>query len=149
MDKIMLDPNVQVAGWMKESPTTEWVIRAPNGITLFRCSSSAPAEEAFRALLPLLKEDIANEIRIEQVKRWPEYLGNHSDACDYARYCEWALRQLGHVSIFAFNHEESDALFMVVDREGRRIERPTLASALYATMLRHERVTRIPDIMAG
>ena len=142
MDKIMLDPNARIAGWMKESQATEWIILDPEGVELCRYSCAQDAERALGRLKALLKDEVSASVRIEQVKRWPEYLDARSVICDYARYCEWALRQLGPMTIFAFSHEESDALFMLVDRSGQKVVRSTLASALYAMLLLKARLDR-------
>ena len=149
MDKVMLDPNARIAGWMKESQITEWVVLDPEGIELCRYSSADEAQRALGRLKALFKDEAVASVRIETANRWPEYLDAHSVICDYARYCEWALRQLGYMTIFAFSHEESDALFMLMDRDGQKITRPTLASALYAMLLRRGRGAGVPDVMPG
>ena len=149
MDKVMLDPNAKIAGWMNEHQVEEWIILDPEGVELCRYSSPDRAEQALCHLKTLFKDEMSASIRIEKVMRWPAYLDSQSVICDYARYCEWALRQLGQISIFAFSNEESDALFMLVDRNGLRISRPTLAAALYAMSLRREKGPCIPDAMAG
>ena len=149
MDKVMPDPNARIAGWMKESQATEWLILDPEGVELCRYSSAEEAQRALGRLKTLLKDEAASRVRIETADRWPQYLDARSVICDYARYCEWALRQLGYLTIFAFSHEESDALFMLLDRDGQKITRPTLASALYAMLLRREKSAKAPNAMSG
>lgn len=149
MDKVVRDPNARIAGWMKEGQETEWLILDPEGVELCRYSSADEAQQALGRLKALLKDEAAARVRVETENRWPPYLDAHSVICDHARYCEWALRELGYVTIFAFSHEESDALFMLLDRDGRKITRPTLAAALYAMLLAREKRTRVSDAMSG
>jgi len=46
-----------------------------------------------------------------------------------SEFCEWAMRQLGHATIFGFDHAMGDA-FMVLLDSGRRVRGATLAQAL-------------------
>lgn len=133
-------PGKMPAGKM---PANEWAVLGPDGAELFRCPSLEQADRALSRLQPLLNTAAVHSLRLAQVAREPGSPDpGHADAQD----CAWLLRQLGHVTIFAFSREDSDAAFMVMGRSGQRFERPTLIAALCA-LLRHSRaLPRLPKM---
>lgn len=124
-----VDLDARIATLMEEDPIFEWSIVTSEGLVMFRCSSHDDAVSFLSQVRQEPDEATANP-EIVQTKVYQDYLGFDGESPAQARFCEWALRKLGHVAVFAFDGC-NDSGFMLVGENGRRCEGPTLARALY------------------
>ncbi|MEW9585162.1 hypothetical protein [Paraburkholderia sp. DGU8] len=123
------DPNVRIEAMMEEGETYDWKVVMPDGVVLFEGQSQKQAME-WRGHVARLSRKDALGITIERVKRTPEYVGKAGTTCPESRFCQWALRQVGHVAVFAFS-ECGDSSFLVIAETGQRAKGDTLAQALF------------------
>lgn len=121
--------NVRIETMMEEGATYDWHVVTPDGTVLFRGQSQQEAMD-WRGHVVRLSRKEALGITLARTKRTPEYIGEGGPACPESRFCQWALRQLGHVAVFAFS-ECSDSTFLVIAETGQRAKGNTLAAALF------------------
>lgn len=136
------DPTIQVSSEL--APTVEWAIVAAYGAELFRCSNLEQAYRTLDRLKPLLNSAAAETLRVAEVMQCLDHVESPGPGCASVRDCTWLLRQLGYVTVFAFSRDDSDAQFMVVGRDGQRVERPTLTAALYELLRRTDKALHLP-----
>jgi hypothetical protein len=104
-------------------------VATPDGTVLFRGQSQQEAMDWRGHVVRLSREETLG-IVLARTKRTPDYIGEAGTAYPESRFCQWALRQLGHVAVFAFS-ECSDSTFLVIAETGRRAKGNTLAAALF------------------
>jgi hypothetical protein len=131
MEDWLADIDQNIAGWMGESPRQEWLVLLPDGSELCRHATQAAAQAACERVRPLLEPEHRAGLRIQSLTRWPSYVNSADDDCAQFRFCRWAMRRLGHVTVFAFTETgQNDSAFMVLTRSGMRTDGPTLPAAL-------------------
>ena len=120
--------NVRIETMMEEDATYDWDVVTPDGTVLFRGQSQQEAMDWRGHVVRLSREETLG-IVLARTKRTPDYIGGAGTAYPESRFCQWALRQLGHVAVFAFS-ECSDSTFLVIAETGQRAKGNTLAAAL-------------------
>ena len=129
MSIFVSDSNARIEALIGEAPIYEWSVEPTGGQPLGKFASEADALQ-FHASLAVLASDTAAILRITKKRVTPDYLGTAVPTGAVTRFCEWALRQLGHVSVFAFDGC-GDSSFLVVSETGKRAQGRTLAAALF------------------
>lgn len=130
MEDLLADIDECIGGWMGEAPRQEWAVILPDGGELCRHASQAEAQAVCERLQPLLAPECRQALRVQGLTRWPSYVNAVESESAQFRFCHWAMRRLGHVTVFAFNQADSDAAFMVLTGTGQRAEGATLSAAL-------------------
>jgi len=132
MEDRLADIDQNIAHWMGETPRHEWLVLLPDGSELSRHGTQAAAQALCERIGPMLKPGYREGLRIQSLVRWPSYVNSAEEDCAQFRFCHWAMRKLGHVTVFAFAEtgRGSDAAFMVLTRSGMRTDGPTLPAAL-------------------
>ncbi|MEC5409942.1 hypothetical protein VOM14_30900 [Paraburkholderia sp. MPAMCS5] len=100
-----------------------------DGRVLFRCKSHKEAMD-MRAQVVRMSREEALGLTIGSVKITSEYVGDTALSSADARYCHWALRHLGDVSIAA-SDADGASRFVVRSNSGQRAEGRTLPAALF------------------
>ncbi|WP_454691207.1 hypothetical protein [Achromobacter aloeverae] len=149
----------------RHAPTMQWAVLGLDDAEIFRCPSLEQAYRAIERLRPQLNEKAAKALRVAEAA--PEVAPEPTTpetmpegALEAARRlddgegsgpgggsvpdCTWLLRRLGYVTIFAFSRDDSDARFLVVGRDGQRVEGPTLTAALHALLRARDCASRLP-----
>lgn len=136
MEDWLTDIDQDIAGWMGEPPRHEWLVLLPDGSELCRRDTQAAAQALCERIRPMLEPEHRAGLRIQGLIRWPSYVNSAEEDCAQFRFCHWAMRRLGHVTVFAFAATgHSDSAFMVLTRSGMRTEGPTLPAALLKLLL--------------
>lgn len=123
------DPNVRIEGLMGEGPTQEWSVTTPGGLVLFRSRSREDAMRWQEVIARLSPEDV-QALSVAWTRDPPDYIGERTADSPESRFCHWALRKLGHVSVLAIE-TKGTVHFSVKANSGQRAEGPTLAAALF------------------
>lgn len=123
------NPNVRIEGLMGEGPTQEWIVTTPGGVVLFRSRSREDAMSWREDVARLSREDVL-ALNVAWTRDTPDYIGERTIDSPESRFCHWALRKLGHVSVFAIE-TKGTTHFSVKANCGQRAEGPTLAAALF------------------
>lgn len=124
--------SAHIAILMNESPSVQWAIIAGKGLVLSRAMSQDEAAEVRAWLASHLRADEV-DLQLVPIQVHADYLGVTGPCSAQARFCEWASKKLGHVTVFAFEGLD-DPGFMVVADDGHRASGKTLAAALYALL---------------
>ncbi|AJF00195.1 MULTISPECIES: hypothetical protein [Pandoraea] len=131
MEVQVSDVNARIGRMMGANPKSRWVIKDNNDEIL---AGDVADEPTALAMIPTICEKTgrpAGELRAIREARWPDYLGVCSIEQEQTEFTHWAMRELGHVSVFGFNERPSDEAFLVIDQNGKRATGRTLAECLY------------------
>jgi hypothetical protein len=112
-----------------EGPVREWLVETVDGRVFFRCHSREEAMNA-RALVVRLSREDALGLKISTVNVTPDYIERTALKSADSRFCDWALLQLGRVSIVT-SPGKSGARFVVTNDGGQAAQGRTLAAALF------------------
>ncbi|WP_131727043.1 hypothetical protein [Achromobacter xylosoxidans] len=138
MENLIVEVNANIGHWLSESEGRKWMIVTPDGNELCQYDSESAAHEGLICLAENFGRGAAEKCVVRKRVAWPEYVPAAYAECAESRFCHQALRELGYVTVFAFERdadEGKDASFMVVARNGRRAQGETLTAAL-ATLMR-------------
>jgi hypothetical protein len=113
----------------REGPGREWLVQTVDGRVLFRCHSREEAMNA-RALIVRLSREEALGLKISTANINPDYIERTGLKSADSRFCDWALLQLGRVSI-ATSAGKPEGRFVVTSEGGHTVKGRTLAAALF------------------
>ncbi|MFT4063642.1 hypothetical protein [Paraburkholderia sp.] len=112
-----------------EGPGREWLVQTVDGRVLFRCHSREEAMNARALVVRLSREEVLG-LKLSIASINPDYIERTGLKSADSRFCDWALLQLGRVSI-ATAPDEHDARFVVTSEGGHTVKGRTLAAALF------------------
>ena len=113
----------------REGPGREWLVQTVDGRVIFRCHSHEEAMNARARLVRLSRED-ALGLKLSTANVNPEYIERTGLKSADSRFCDWALLQLGCVSI-ATSPVDSEGRFVVSIEGAHTVKGRTLAAALF------------------
>jgi hypothetical protein len=123
------DLSQRIEKLQSEGPGREWLLQCADGRVLFRCHSHEEAMNVRALVVRLERQDILG-LKISTASVNPDYIERTGLKSADSRFCDWALLQLGRVSIET-SPDDSDQRFIVTGDGGQTAQGRTLAGALF------------------
>lgn len=136
------DLGMRIKTLAEDGPALDWTVATADGQVLLRCASHEEAMNTRALVVRLSRADILG-LKVSAATVTSQYVERTGLGSADSRFCNWALLQLGRVTVYTAT-DDTRPRFVVENEGGQRGEGRTLAAALFGLV-----PSRAPEVRSA